>query len=166
MPIKHAFQGSKKTWFLYMKVNRLNKKKSPTPQSEAIHDSLSENITKKNASSFVEPTSERMCESISVSGIIKKYFFVCDDDEVTSNNSKSRVLNYAPKTPPTMTNIRASRDLKKSSGVGKRVIVAANTLGVSTSDKKPSISLCKYKCKNLSVSKSSSVTRHPVFELG
>ncbi|KAJ9536779.1 hypothetical protein OSB04_un000003 [Centaurea solstitialis] len=79
-----------------------------------------------------------------MSGIINKYFSVCD--EVTSAKSKPCVLNYVPATPmPSVTmNVRSSRGRNKSSGVGKRLIVTANNLGVSTSDKKPMVSLCRY----------------------
>ncbi|KAI7734100.1 hypothetical protein M8C21_018899 [Ambrosia artemisiifolia] len=168
MPIKHVFQGSRKTWFLYAQV-------SSTPESEVVQRGLSENKTEYNCQtktkvtdlrpSSMEPTSERMSQSISVSGIIKKYFSVFDD-EVTSSSSKPRVPSYAPKTPPTITKVGGSRDKKRPSAIGKRLIVAANNLGISTSDKKPVISLCKHKYDKLSVPKSSSIVRHPVFEIG
>ncbi|KAJ9536777.1 hypothetical protein OSB04_un000001 [Centaurea solstitialis] len=113
-----------------------------------------------NVGSFMEPTNDRLSESVSVSGIINKYFSVCD--EVTSVKSKPCVLNYVPATPmPSVTmNVRSSRGRNKSSGVGKRLIVAANNLGVSTSDKKPMVSLCRY-----NGDKSSFVVRHPIFEI-
>ncbi|KAI3769140.1 hypothetical protein L6452_00240 [Arctium lappa] len=186
MPIKHAFRGSKRTWFLYTEAYPLNTKIASTPNrtnknrpkakrekrtrkgvqfsnpimktdSRAVHMSKK---TMTNACSFMEPTSERMSESVSVSlsGIINKYFSVCDD--VTSAKSKPRV-SYAPMTPSVTTNVRASRDRNKCSGVGKRLIVAANNLGVSTSDKKPMVSLCRYKCD-----KSPFLVRHPIFEIG
>ncbi|KAI3810204.1 hypothetical protein L1987_19814 [Smallanthus sonchifolius] len=180
MPIKLAFQGSKKAWFLYTQVDPLNKKMSSTPESEVVHRGLSENRTENSCKrsrkkmkvtdfrpSFVEPTIERMSESISVSGIIKKYFSVFDD-EATSSNPKTRAPSYAPKTPPTatITKVGGSREKKRSCAVGSRLIVAANHLGISTSDKKPVISLCRYKCDEFSVPKSSSLVRHPVFEIG
>ncbi|KAD3067226.1 hypothetical protein R6Q59_018697 [Mikania micrantha] len=174
MPIKHAFQGSKKASFLYAEVCSLNTKMSSTPKSKDVQDGLAENRTESTCKksktklkitdfspSSLEPTSERVSESISVSGIIKKYFSL-HDDEVTSSNSKPRV----PKTPPMATEVGGSREKKRSTAVGNRLIVAANHLGLSTSDKKPVISLCKYKCDKFSVPKSSSHVRHPVFEIG
>ncbi|KAI3754092.1 hypothetical protein L2E82_26228 [Cichorium intybus] len=176
MPIRHAFHGFKGTWFLYTEAYPLNNKVPSTPQSELINNGLSENRTKKkctksrskirrnehkegsHANSF-----ESVPISVSVSGIIKKYFSVYD--EVTSVNSRPQVTKCAPKTPPTMTSVRALRDLRKCSGVGNGVIVAANNLGIS-SNKKPVISLCKYKCDTSSDLKSSSHVRHPVFEIG
>ncbi|XP_076897029.1 uncharacterized protein LOC143550219 isoform X1 [Bidens hawaiensis] len=155
MPIKHVFQDSKKTWFLYTKI-------SSKPESEISHRGLSENICEKPIKKM-EPTSERMSETVSISGIIKKYFSVFDD-EVTSSGSKARAPNYAPKTPPTITKVGGSREMKR---IGKRLIVAANNLGISTSDKKPVISLCKQRSDTFRVPKSSSSTvRHPVFEIG
>ncbi|GJZ24614.1 histone-lysine N-methyltransferase ATX2-like protein isoform X1 [Tanacetum coccineum] len=151
MLIKHAFRGSKGTWFLYTEAHPSTKIIPSTPQFKEAN---------KNVGPLPKPTSERSSESISVSGVIKKYFIVSDDDEVTSTNSKPLGLKYAPKTPPTMStmsHVRASRDKKKSSGVGKRVIVAANNLGISASDKKPVVSLCKYKCAKLSMLKTSSI---------
>ncbi|KAM0063730.1 hypothetical protein Hdeb2414_s0003g00094391 [Helianthus debilis subsp. tardiflorus] len=173
MPIKHAFQGSKKTWFLYAKLSSI-------PESEVICCGLSENKAENDCKkspkktkitdfrpSYVDPTSERMSQSISisVSGIIKKYFSVFDD-EVTSSRSKARVPSCAPRTPPTVSKVERSREKKRSSAIGNRLIVAANNLGISTSDRKPVISLCKRKCDKFSVPKSSSVVRHPVFEIG
>ncbi|KAJ9562643.1 hypothetical protein OSB04_007803 [Centaurea solstitialis] len=116
-----------------------------------------------NVGSFMEPTNDRLSGSVSVSvsGIINKYFSVCD--EVTSAKSKPHASDYIPATPmPSVTtNVRASRNGSKSSGVGKRLILAANNLGVSTSDKKPMVSLCRSKCD-----KSPFVVRHPIFEIG
>lgn len=150
------------------------------PSNKIIPSTPQFKVANKNVGPLPKQTSERPSESLSVSGVIKKYFMVSDDDEVTSNNSKPPVLKYVPKTPPTMSNVRASRDRKKSSmsnvrasrdkkkssGVGKRLIVAANNLGISASDKKPVISLCKYKCGKLSMLETSSIVRHPIFEIG
>nr|GEU83728.1 hypothetical protein [Tanacetum cinerariifolium] len=116
MLIKHAFRGFKGTWFLYTEAHPSNKIIPSTPKFK---------VANKNVGPLPKPSSERQSESISVSGVIKKYFIVSDDDEVTSTNSKPLGLKYAPKTPPTMSTmsyVRASRDEKKSSGVGKRVI--------------------------------------------
>ncbi|KAL4554092.1 hypothetical protein LXL04_039799 [Taraxacum kok-saghyz] len=167
MAIKHAFQGSKGTWFLYTEAYPLIKKIPSTPQSEVTHDGLSENITKKKplksrtnerTNNHEQGSNAHSFESVSISGIIKKYFSVYD--EVTSVNSTPQAPKYAPKTPPTMTSVRALKDLRECSGVGNGVILAANNLGIS-SDKKQVVSLCKYKCD-----KSSSHVRHPVFEIG
>ncbi|KAK1440204.1 hypothetical protein QVD17_06029 [Tagetes erecta] len=171
MPIKHAFERSKKAWFLYAQIVPFKKVLSSAvskPETGVENNcKRSRNKTKITdfRSSSVEPTCERMSESISVSGIIKKYFSVLDD-EATSSNSKSQRPHYAPKTPPTITKVGGSREKKRSRAVGNRLIVAANHLGISTSDKKPVISLCRFKCDEFSVPKSSSPIRHPVFEIG
>ncbi|KAL7592749.1 uncharacterized protein LOC111907970 [Lactuca sativa] len=159
MPIKHAFQGSKGTWFLYTEAYPLNKKIPSTPQSQVVvHNGLSRIKKRENEHKQGSDAYSFESVSVSVSGIIKKYFSVYD--EVTSVNPRPQVPKYAPETPPTVTSVRSLKDLRKCSGVGNGVILAANNLGAS-SNKKRVISLCKDKCD-----KSSSHVRHPVFEIG
>ncbi|XP_071725705.1 uncharacterized protein [Rutidosis leptorrhynchoides] len=107
MRMKHVFQGYKGTWFLFIDAYVSGKKISSTPQTQVVHGNSSEislqvkfresrnkTMRKELNGSYVGPTRERMSESILVSGIIKKYFPI-HDDEVTS---KRQVPNYEPKT--------------------------------------------------------------------
>lgn len=148
----------------------------------------------RELSAILENHSETLSESLSVSGIIKKYF--SDYEEVSlssnftsranqsqrkkrlmtrtdSNCSKSKVSGisqFTPKTPPrvlpfplsTDLSSKTSRNIVKRTGVGNRLVVASNNLGISV---KSATGLCRFGDRKLSVPKSSSFVRSIVFEI-
>ncbi|KAM7495653.1 hypothetical protein LguiB_030262 [Lonicera macranthoides] len=128
--------------------------------------------------------------SVSVSGIIKKYF--SNSDGVTSspevnfagirtwpeeqlkvrkeNNCSGPQINTPPEctatTPPEMINfaLPSYSSSKTSTRVGKRLLIASNNLRISGSKQNPTFSLCRFSKGKLQVPKSSFV-RSLVFEI-
>ncbi|XP_073126527.1 uncharacterized protein [Henckelia pumila] len=129
--------------------------------------------------------SEAMSETVSVSGIIHKYF--SDYDEVASssrllgrhkerlNSSKnSKYCNFPPDLmspviahkPPQVEkpDSKASGEKCRKPEVGKRVVLASNSLGLTPSNERPALSVCKVSDKR-SDGRFASMVRTLVFEI-
>ncbi|XAR67358.1 hypothetical protein NMG60_11002077 [Bertholletia excelsa] len=136
-----------------------------------------------NSCATVEnPSEETLSETVSISGIIRKYFSdyeevtCCSDIASRANKSQQGELvdaranlpHFAVKTPPRMLIFplptdqgpRTSRDTFKKAQVGKRMVVASNMLRTSASKQKSSSGLCKSNDH-----KSSSLVQSIVFEI-
>ncbi|CAL5335530.1 unnamed protein product [Camellia sinensis] len=99
----------------------------------------------RELSAILENHSETLSESLSVSGIIKKYFSDYEEVSLRSNFTS-----------------RANQSQLKRTGVGNRLVVASNNLGRSV---KSATGLCRFGDRKLSVPKSSSFVRSIVFEI-
>lgn len=100
------------------------------------------NWTKKGDKNDIsEALSITFSEAASVSGIIKKYF--SDHDEVASSrrrlNSRTKSKNLKIQSPQ-----EASREKHIKPQVGSRLLLASESLGLSPSNQRPVLSLCKY----------------------
>ena len=152
-----------------------------------------EELGKEWMSKMVEcsPT-ERSSEVVSVTGIIERYFSNSDDmtyfrspsnSEVTSrvicscstkdaNRSNIQIGVFETKTPARETPFSLStnprsgpaRDKLERTQVGKRVVEALNTLGVSSSNQSPAISINRLKDEKL-LGLDSNLVRSMVFEM-
>ncbi|KAF5949561.1 hypothetical protein HYC85_011554 [Camellia sinensis] len=148
----------------------------------------------RELSAILENHSETLSESLSVSGIIKKYFSDYEEVGLSSNftsranqsqrkkrlttrtdsnclkSKVSGISQFTPKTPPrvlpfplsTDLSSKTSRNIVKRTGVGNRLVVASNNLGISV---KSATGLCRFGDRKLSVPKSSSFVRSIVFEI-
>ncbi|XP_061368665.1 uncharacterized protein LOC133311613 [Gastrolobium bilobum] len=93
---------------------------------------------------------------------------VCGEIEVQSKSntrahsfSKRQIDSlpqFTPKTPPHVLHVdlvsKNSRDKNRRSRVGKRLLVASHSLGVSTTKYSPTLSFCRFKDRNLLEDKS------------
>ncbi|KAL0399115.1 UNVERIFIED_CONTAM: hypothetical protein Sradi_2254800 [Sesamum radiatum] len=157
------------------------------------------NWSKKYDSDVIaDALSETFSESVSVSGIIKKYF--SDYDEVASssgfpsttvcNRYKERLTNRADRKtlnirsgimspvtchiPPQVSqdvplekpSSEASREKLREPEVGKRLLLASDSLGLTPSNQQPALSLCRYSDGKSPFRKNSAaIVRNLVFEL-
>lgn len=143
-----------------------------------------------DSSVVVEALSEALSETISVSGIIRKYF--SDYDEVASSSrfsftpvlgrqkerlNSSKDTKYSNIQPDLMSPViahkptqvekldsKASREKRRKPEVGKRVVLASNSLGLTPSNERPALSLCKFSDKK-SDNRFASMARTLVFEI-
>ncbi|KAL6572197.1 hypothetical protein OROMI_013155 [Orobanche minor] len=108
----------------------------------------------------VDSRNETLSESVSISGIINKYF--SDYDEVASNPFGTSRSRYERKKYLNWTRRRRSSEYKYAKPeVGKRLLLASDNLGLSPSNQRPALSLSKSPfCK------SAGVVRNLVFEIG
>lgn len=146
---------------------------------------------------IAEALSETFSESVSVSGIIKKYF--SDYDDVTSssgfpyttvrNRHKERLnssteckyLNIQPdimspvrgRIPPQVSqdvwlekpSFEASGEKRTKPEVGKRLLLASDSLGLTPSNQQSALSLCRYSDGKSQFHKSTATARNLVFEM-
>ncbi|KAI8012244.1 hypothetical protein LOK49_LG06G00322 [Camellia lanceoleosa] len=196
LPMKHAFQGLRGTWFIHAEACPWSDSNESVKGLEkgCLSRNGGDTAEERELSAILENHSETLSEWLSVSGIIKKYF--SDYEEVSlssnftsranqsqrkkrlttrtdSNCSKSKVSGisqFMPKTPPrvlpfplsTDLSSKTSRNIVKRTGVGHRLVVASNNLGISV---KSATGLCRFGDRKLSVPKSSSFVRSIVFEI-
>ncbi|KAG5530118.1 hypothetical protein RHGRI_030478 [Rhododendron griersonianum] len=93
----------------------------------------------RKSSALLENPSETFSETVSVSGVMMKYF--SDYDEMIIAPKASAMPQFTPKTPPrsfpsmlpTDLSCKTSRNNIKRPDVGKRLVVASNKLGISAS---------------------------------
>ncbi|KZV53707.1 hypothetical protein F511_38117 [Dorcoceras hygrometricum] len=169
------------------KRNRRSTSKSPRLGYKLLP--LSVNRRKRwDSSVVVESLTEALPETVSVSGIIHKYF--SDYDEVASSSrfsftpvlgrQKERLNNrskYSTVQPRLMSPLvdhkprqvekpdsNASREKHWKPEVGKRVVLASNSLGLTPSYERPALSACKFSDKR-SDDRFASLVRTPVFEI-
>ncbi|KAE9450259.1 hypothetical protein C3L33_17834, partial [Rhododendron williamsianum] len=94
----------------------------------------------QKSSALLENPSETFLETVSVSGVMMKYF--SDYDEMIIAPKASAMPQFTPKTPPrsflsmlpTDLSCKTSRNNIKRPDVGKRLVVASNKLGISASN--------------------------------
>ncbi|KAL0353503.1 UNVERIFIED_CONTAM: hypothetical protein Sangu_0931600 [Sesamum angustifolium] len=210
LPLKFAFLGSNVVCLLKRKTKRKNVKRKhkvgcpgqgPSQQKARLGQfaSIAEvNWSKRCDSDVVaEALSETFSESVSVSGIIKKYF--SDYDEVASssgfpfttvrNRHKERLNNRAdcktlnirsgimsPVTchiPPRVSqdvwlekcSSEASREKLREPEVGKRLLLASDSLGLNPSKRQPVLSLCRDSDGKSPFHNSAAIVQKLVFEL-
>ncbi|KAG8386014.1 hypothetical protein BUALT_Bualt03G0105000 [Buddleja alternifolia] len=118
---------------------------------------------------IAEAISETFSESVSVSGIIKKYF--SDYDEVASSSGLPFTTVRDRHNERTNSrsdckylNIQSEKNCKKPE-VGKRLLRASDNLGLSPSDQRPALSFCKLSDRKSPCHKSSAIVRNLVFEI-
>ncbi|KAK2999579.1 hypothetical protein RJ639_024327 [Escallonia herrerae] len=165
-------------------TEQLDNREVPHFERSGLFETGIENEHRREPNSIPVP-SKTLSESVSVSvsGIIKKYF--SNDDEVTSSSEqlKSRTDDkclrresyttpcYKVRARPKM--ILSSLPVEPSSGtlpngrkrpeVGKRLLIAANNLRISATKQKSAFSLCRD--GRLLVPKSSTLVRTLVFDI-
>ncbi|KAE9450248.1 hypothetical protein C3L33_17852, partial [Rhododendron williamsianum] len=119
----------------------------------------------RKSSALLENPSETFSETVSVSGVLMKYF--SDYEELTFYDNcleakASAMPQFTPKTPPrsfpsmlpTDLSCKTSRNNIKRPDVGKHLVVASNKTG-----------LCGRRDRKLLVPKSSSLVRSLLFEV-
>lgn len=173
-----------------IKSRRLGYKSRPLIAKGIV--TRSEAYRRKRCDSIVvvEALSEALSETISVSGIILKYFSDCDEVASSSrfsftpvlgrqkeklNSSKdSKYSNIQPDLvspviahKPTQVekpDSKASREKSRKPEVGKRVVLASNSLGLTPNNERPALSVCKFSVKR-SDDRFASMVRSLVFEI-
>lgn len=153
-----------------------NKSQFVVPENEV------QNLVKLNPHSNQGSPSEMSTEVISVTGIINKYFPTLNgvdnfgSPSLSDGTSKAvhKEIEDQPKTPETPPNnshaplhvslvSETSRDKRSESKLRKRLLVASQSLGISTVKCSPTVSLCRFKDGNLI--QHSSRTQGSLFEI-
>lgn len=201
LPLKYAFLGSNGTWFLQIDVHPLSIRADVEPikcnltqvhnldsaanvDTDSIGPSGFPMCTDKKRSKCkrnevkdkTEAVSETFSESVSVSGIISKYF--SDYDEVASTTVFPFSTVQNRHRQQLWSNELEIKDIcleKTSSGasiaksrkpqVGTRLLLASDSLRLTPSNQQPALSLSKYSDGKSPSHQSSDVARNLVFEI-
>ncbi|KAL3851128.1 hypothetical protein ACJIZ3_013010 [Penstemon smallii] len=147
------------SFFAVVCLSKRKKKRKRVKPKYKTGTEVNWSLQKLDSRSVEETSSETLSESISVSGIIKKYF--SDYDDVASPQSGYKSSNVWLKKP----NSEALIEKRKKPEVGKRFLVACNNLGLTPTNQRPEVSVCKLSNGRSPVYKPSDVVRNLVFEI-
>ncbi|GER32836.1 COP1-interacting protein 4 [Striga asiatica] len=153
-------------FFLIIRTLKRKKKKK-------IRKHKIENRIQKDT--ILEACNEKVSESASISGIIEKYF--SDNDEVAStpfsryfnSSTNYRNSNFQPDINISQMTGHINKpgyESSKKPEVGKRILQASRSLGLSPSNQRPALSLCRdTDRKSQPLCKLSAVVQNLAFEL-